>query len=84
MSILIGLSTVGPLEDRPHLGKGWLGLHHGYERSLLVELFAERNEEDVYKLPVFNVITGVDILWNTIRNFISLVLRKCPRRCYVG
>ena len=51
------MSTVGPLEDRAHLGKGWLGPHHWYERSLLVELFAEPDEEDVDELPIFNGIT---------------------------
>ena len=56
-SVLVGLSTVGPLEDGAHLGKGSLGPHHGYERSLLVELFAVPDEEDVDKLPIFNGIT---------------------------
>ena len=51
------MSTVGPLEDGAHLGKSWLRPHHGDEGGLLVELFAEPDEEDVDELPIFNGIT---------------------------
>jgi hypothetical protein len=55
--MFISLGTIFPLQDGSHLGEGRARTHHGDERSLLLETFAEPGEESVDELAIVDGIT---------------------------
>ena len=55
--ILACLSFCGELQHRSHLGESGRRPHHGDERSLLVKVFVEPDDDDVDELRVTDDVT---------------------------